>query len=103
MSRRFMLSVYRLAGLPKKEERKERKGPVMTRSIMLRMADSGTKKRSARWNWLLILPALGLLFPVVYARETPALFGFPFFYWYQFAWVFLTAAITGLVYFLVKE
>jgi uncharacterized membrane protein YhdT len=70
---------------------------------MLRMADSGNKKRNAHWNWLLILPACGLLFPAIYARETPALFGFPFFYWYQFAWVFLTAAITGLVYFLVKE
>ena len=42
-------------------------------------------------------------FPAIYARETPTLFGFPFFYWYQFAWVFLTAAITGLVYFLVKD
>ena len=73
------------------------------RSIMLRMADLGNKKRNARWNWLLILPGLGLLFPAIYARETPALFGFPFFYWYQFAWVFLTAAITGLVYFLVKD
>jgi hypothetical protein len=54
-----------------------------------------TGTRSTRWNWLLILPAIGLLFPAVYARQTPALFGFPFFYWYQFAWVFLTAGITG--------
>jgi hypothetical protein len=60
-------------------------------------------RMSARWNWLLILPALGLLFPALYARETPTLFGFPFFYWYQFAWVFVTAAITGLVYLLAKE
>ncbi len=59
---------------------------------MLRMADTGSKKRSARLEWLLLLPAFGLLFPAIYARETPALFGFPFFYWYQFAWVFLTAA-----------
>jgi hypothetical protein len=73
------------------------------RSIMLPMADSGTKKRNAYWNWLLILPACGLLFPAIYARETPALLGFPFFYWYQFAWVFLTAAITGLVYVLAKD
>ena len=67
------------------------------------MADTGSKKRSNHWNWLLVLPAAGLLFPAVYARATPALFGFPFFYWYQFAWVFLTAAITGLVYFLARE
>ena len=67
------------------------------------MGDTGSKRRSARWNWLLILPAIGLLFPAVYARATPAVFGFPFFYWYQFAWVFLTAAITGLVDVLARE
>jgi hypothetical protein len=26
------------------------------------------------------------------------LFGFPFFYWYQFAWLFGSAAVTLLVY-----
>ncbi len=67
------------------------------------MADTGSKNRGTHWNWLLLLPAAGLLFPAIYARATPTLFGFPFFYWYQFAWVFLTAAITGLVYFLAKE
>jgi hypothetical protein len=60
-------------------------------------------KHRTRWNWLLILPAIGLLFPAVYARQTPELFGFPFFYWYQLAWVFLTAGITAVVYFLVRE
>ncbi len=67
------------------------------------MDDTGSRRRRTRWNWLLLLPAAGLLFPAIYARETPALFGFPFFYWYQFAWVFLTAAITGLVYFLARD
>jgi len=67
------------------------------------MDDTGSRRRRARWNLLLLLPAAGLLFPAVYARETPVLFGFPFFYWYQFAWVFLTAAITGLVYFLARD
>jgi hypothetical protein len=102
-----MFLVYRLAVFQKKESQKRCKRYKAhqheTRSIMLRMADSGNKKRNTRWNWLLILPACGLLFPAIYARQTPALFGFPFFYWYQFAWVFLTAAITGLVYFLVKD
>ena len=64
---------------------------------------SGPRKLKAYWNLLLLLPALGLLFPAVYARATPALFGFPFFYWYQFVWVFLTAGITWLVYVLAKE
>ena len=36
---------------------------------------------------LLLLPFVGLLFPQTYARVEPMLFGFPFFYWYQLAWV----------------
>jgi hypothetical protein len=32
-----------------------------------------------------------------YARAKPELFGFPFFYWYQFAWVPITAIVTWLV------
>jgi hypothetical protein len=56
-------------------------------------------RRTSRW-WLLplILPYAGLLFPQIYARQTPVLFGFPFFYWYQFLWVLLTSAILGMVY-----
>ena len=62
------------------------------------MAETGSKKRSTHWNWLLILPAIGLLFPAIYARATPALFGFPFFYWYQFAWVIATSVLLAIVY-----
>ena len=54
------------------------------------------------WKLLLVLPYLGLCFPQVYARATPELFGFPFFYWYQFLWVVLTAGLLGLVYKKVK-
>jgi uncharacterized protein DUF3311 len=56
-------------------------------------------RRTSKW-WLLplVLPYAGLLFPQIYARQTPALFGFPFFYWYQFLWVILTSAILGMVY-----
>ena len=66
------------------------------------MRARSAKRRTHLWYWLLLLPAFGLLFPSVYARATPALFGFPFFYWYQFAWVLITAAVTGLVYRLTK-
>jgi uncharacterized membrane protein YhaH (DUF805 family) len=62
------------------------------------MADPVRKSRRAYWYWLLLLPALGLMFPGVYARTAPELFGFPFFYWYQFAWIILTGIITGIVY-----
>ena len=51
-----------------------------------------------RWKWVLVLPFAGLCFPGLYARATPVLFGFPFFYWYQFVWVFVASAIMVLVY-----
>jgi Protein of unknown function (DUF3311) len=50
------------------------------------------------WYLLLLLPFIGLLVTPIYARDDPELFGFPFFYWYQFAWVPLSVAITYLVY-----
>ena len=56
------------------------------------------KKVNHAWNLLLVLPYLGLLFPQWYAKAAPALWGFPFFYWYQFAWVIASASLTGLVY-----
>ena len=55
-----------------------------------------------RWLLLLVLPYLGLLFPALYARAVPTIFGFPFFYWYQFAWVIIASAIMGIVYFKTK-
>jgi len=55
------------------------------------------------WKLLLLLPYIGLCIPPIYARATPAFFGFPFFYWYQFLWVFLTSLILGLVYLQIKD
>jgi len=57
-----------------------------------------TTKAGRWWMILLLIPYLALCFPVIYARNTPALFGFPFFYWYQFLWVALTSALMALVY-----
>jgi hypothetical protein len=47
---------------------------------------------------LLVLPFIALLWVPFYNDELPALFGFPFFYWYQLAWVPLTALIIWIVY-----
>ena len=33
-----------------------------------------------------------------YAKIEPKLFGFPFFFWYQFLWVFLCSALTWTAY-----
>jgi hypothetical protein len=59
--------------------------------------DSNHARRRG-WYLLLLAPFIGLLFPGWYATKTPKLFGFPFFYWYQFAWVIAAALITLIVY-----
>jgi len=38
-----------------------------------------------------------------YASAAPALAGIPFFYWYQFLWVFISAVLTAIVYFATRE
>jgi hypothetical protein len=48
--------------------------------------------------WLLLLPFLGLLSVPLYNFHDPTLFGFPFFYWYQLAWVPLTSFLTWIAY-----
>jgi hypothetical protein len=55
-------------------------------------------KRRKWWLVLLALPYIGLCFPQIYARPSPALWGFPFFYWYQFAWVIAASVLMGIVY-----
>jgi hypothetical protein len=47
---------------------------------------------------LLIIPFIGLLWVPFYNSIEPQLWGFPFFYWYQFIWVFVTAGLIWVVY-----
>jgi hypothetical protein len=47
---------------------------------------------------LLAIPVIALLLVPTYANEDPHLWGFPFFYWYQFAWVFLASGFTFAAY-----
>ena len=62
-----------------------------------------TRHRNRPWTFLLLLPYIALLFPSFYAKHDPTLWGFPFFYWYQFLWVILAALLTGLVYWLNRR
>ena len=66
--------------------------------------ETKTQPKQRKW-WLLLLtlPYIGLCFPQIYARATPALWGFPFFYWYQFAWVIAASALMGIVYWKFKN
>ena len=56
------------------------------------------RRGSKWWLLLLLLPYIGLLYPPIYARLQPELWGIPFFIWYQFLWVFIAVAITAFVY-----
>ena len=42
----------------------------------------------------LLVPVVALMWVSSYAKVTPRLWGIPFFFWYQFAWVFVTSALT---------
>ncbi len=60
---------------------------------------AATDRRIPLWGWLALLaPYVALLWLPFYDARTPALAGFPFFYWYQFAWVPLTSLLLWLVY-----
>jgi hypothetical protein len=62
-----------------------------------RMKAPTTTGRMPMWI-LLLLPFVGLLWVPFYNFGDPSLFGFPFFYWYQFAWVPITSILIWLVY-----
>ena len=47
---------------------------------------------------LLLLPFIGLLWVTFLDFAEPSLFGFPFFYWYQLAWVPISSLLIWLVY-----
>jgi hypothetical protein len=56
--------------------------------------------RSLRtWHYcVLSLPFMGLLWPPLYSAWSPEIFGIPFFYAYQFLWIFISSGLTALVY-----
>lgn|GEM_PF-1308827 len=51
-----------------------------------RAPNFGDMKRNAWANILLLIPFVATLFPGMYNRLEPHLFGMPFFYWYQLVW-----------------
>jgi hypothetical protein len=48
--------------------------------------------------WLLVIPFIATLWVPFYQGATPALAGIPFFYWYQFLWVIITAVLTAVLF-----
>jgi len=52
---------------------------------------------------LLIIAVAGTLVVPIYARSTPKLGDFPFFYWYQLLWVPLVGILSWIAYLLVRS
>lgn len=51
------------------------------------------------WLILLLVPFIGVLWVPFFNRVDPQIGGIPFFFWYQFLWVVISAFVTALVYF----
>jgi Protein of unknown function (DUF3311) len=61
------------------------------------MANAWHKHRKEYWKLLLAIPFIALLWVPFYNFVEPEVAGIPFFYWYQFLWVFISSALTYLV------
>jgi hypothetical protein len=63
---------------------------------------AGNGLRWNAWNLLLLVPLAMLITPFI-NRDGPHLFGMPFFYWSQFAFVLVGVACVGIVYIKTKD
>ncbi len=61
-------------------------------------AESRSSTVQVLWVLFLLAPFVGALWVPFYNRVDPALFGIPFFYWFQFVWIIVTAIVTGIAY-----
>jgi hypothetical protein len=52
---------------------------------------------------LIAIPIIALMLVGTYSRKEPYLAGFPFFFWYQFLWVFLCSGFTYAAYVVVRK
>jgi len=70
--------------------------------------DSPTRgpARPAPYVYSGILIVLAIIMPLLipmYARHDPALWGIPFFYWYQLLWVFIASGLLAIAYAIMRR
>ena len=53
--------------------------------------------------WLLIAVCIGTFCVPFYNRIEPTLLGFPFFYWFQLAWIFVSMVVTAYAYYATEQ
>ena len=67
---------------------------------------NGQGRRQTGWSWwylLFIIQIVAVVWPPFYNNVDPTFIGIPFFYWYQLAWVLISAVMTAIVYFAVSH
>ena len=55
------------------------------------------------WNWLLLIPIVVPVLTFLYNHDEPRLWGFPAFYWLQFAFILVGVATTSIVYQMTRK
>ena len=63
-----------------------------------RAASGRTSRDRSPVNWLLLVPMLLVIWPPLFNKTDPRLFGIPFFYWFQLAVIPIGVVCTTLVY-----
>jgi hypothetical protein len=64
---------------------------------------SAPRREPWRRYAVLLVPFFATLWVPLYDRAEPSLGGVPFFYWYLFLWIGLTAGLNGLVYLAIRD
>jgi hypothetical protein len=67
------------------------------------MKGAEKKEKASWWYLLFVVQYAVILWPPLYNKAEPAVLGVPFFYWFQLAWVVVSAVITAVVYFATRK
>jgi Protein of unknown function (DUF3311) len=67
------------------------------------MKGAEKKEKVSWWYLLFVVQYAVVLWPPLYNKAEPAVLGVPFFYWFQLAWVVVSAVITAVVYFATRK
>jgi hypothetical protein len=67
------------------------------------MKGAQKKDKASWWYLLFVVQVAVVLWPPLYNKAEPAVLGVPFFYWFQLAWVIVSAVFTAVVYFATRE
>ena len=62
-----------------------------------------SERRKGSWWYLLFLVQFVVLWVPFYNKAQPALFGIPFFYWFQLLWVIVCAVVTAVIYLATRD